>query len=274
MRNVPIKNGKVGCPRTGTVMLLDGLCGGCAFHRGASQGRDRGVLCDYKQEQDLILVDSGLFEMLLNSIANLLHIGEMSDDVQSDWVRVINGVWNDGMRVLSNHQSLPKPEPFSGQKRDPGLRPILIQAIREAVDSFPDGTYGVNIKVASLLRVAAEMGGERVSTSEAFGSESTNPDRLIYALRNLDLGFLTKMQSFDRLREELSKLELGSTIDEVLASIADLIEEGIAEDSYTLRACFSSKQQLEDVLRNMSPEMRRAASIIVSNPTKIEEIEI
>ncbi len=49
-------------------------------------------------------VDEGLFEMLLNCIANLNFIGEAPPEVQEEWRRVTDEKWNQGMKLLSEYR--------------------------------------------------------------------------------------------------------------------------------------------------------------------------
>ncbi len=51
-----------------------------------------------------IVVDVGLFEHLLNCLANQNYIGEMSEEVQKDWQAEFDKTWNEGMGVLSEFQ--------------------------------------------------------------------------------------------------------------------------------------------------------------------------
>lgn len=53
-----------------------------------------------------IEVDVGLFEMLLNSIANLKHISEVGPETQKSWLETIDNKWDEGMKVLSKHRSM------------------------------------------------------------------------------------------------------------------------------------------------------------------------
>lgn len=48
-----------------------------------------------------IKVDEGLFEHILNCIANQKYIGEMTKEVQKEWRETIDKAWNDGMAILS-----------------------------------------------------------------------------------------------------------------------------------------------------------------------------
>ena len=50
---------------------------------------------------DSIVVDRGLFEMLLNSIANLKYIDEVAPETRKAWLYVIDNIWNQGMKALN-----------------------------------------------------------------------------------------------------------------------------------------------------------------------------
>ncbi len=94
---------------------------------------------------------------------------------------------------------------------------LMVQAITGAVKSFPDRN-GPQSMLASLETVAERL-------RKRHGITESSPNRLVQALKDLNLNFLNSFATFWKFKEELVKLGVDSRIDEVLVAIANLIEE-------------------------------------------------
>lgn len=186
-----------------------------------------------------LIVDPTLFEMLLNSIANLKHIDEMAPEIQADWMEIIDNSWDQGMKVLSDYQhgkaELPIPDEVRKEIAENDLtvtveNPRMLMAIRKAIKETDvnGGSYGAGVAFVILTRLAAHY--ERIAKPD--NVEDWKPDlppdlmSLVLHLRQHDTTALNRLGAFDKLRKELALAGVTECIDEILECIADLIEEG------------------------------------------------
>lgn len=54
------------------------------------------------EEGKAILVSESLFEMLMNCVANLIHIDEVSSDMRVQWLAVAKSTWEEAMQEFNN----------------------------------------------------------------------------------------------------------------------------------------------------------------------------